>query len=162
MLIVFERFSSLAVIRLRPAVAPTTPSTSTSSSPTTSAPSSPLLVPSFGSHLELPPTTTTPSPLPSSSYSTLPPPPPSPSAKLHHFFSQPWVQDPTTIAECLFIKRVTRSGDRWSGDVALPGGKAELEDESGQYTAMRETWEEVGLDLAEDQWVCVGNLDDRE
>ncbi|KAK4698724.1 hypothetical protein P7C70_g7547, partial [Phenoliferia sp. Uapishka_3] len=27
---------------------------------------------------------------------------------------------------------------------------------------MRETWEEVGLDLAEKEWLCVGSLDDRE
>jgi hypothetical protein len=84
------------------------------------------------------------------------------STQLKDFFAQSWVQDPTTIAECLFIKRVTRTGDRWSGDVALPGGKSEPEDESPKYTAMRETWEEVGLDLADNNFLCVGPLDDRE
>ena len=29
-------------------------------------------------------------------------------------------------------------------------------------TAMRQTWEEIGLDLAEKDFVCVGQLDDRE
>jgi hypothetical protein len=28
--------------------------------------------------------------------------------------------------------------------------------------AMRQTWEEIGLDLAERDFVCVGQLDDRE
>lgn len=30
------------------------------------------------------------------------------------------------------------------------------------YLAMRQTWEEIGLDLAESSWTCVGQLDDRE
>ena len=28
--------------------------------------------------------------------------------------------------------------------------------------AMRQTWEEIGLDLAESHFTCVGQLDDRE
>ena len=28
--------------------------------------------------------------------------------------------------------------------------------------AMRQTWEEIGLDLAESDYTCVGQLDDRE
>lgn len=27
---------------------------------------------------------------------------------------------------------------------------------------MRQTWEEIGIDLAENEWTCVGQLDDRE
>ncbi|KAL0950751.1 hypothetical protein HGRIS_007521 [Hohenbuehelia grisea] len=30
------------------------------------------------------------------------------------------------------------------------------------YTAMRQTWEEIGIDLAEREYICVGQLDDRE
>ena len=30
------------------------------------------------------------------------------------------------------------------------------------YPAMRQTWEEIGLDLAESDFTCVGQLDDRE
>jgi hypothetical protein len=30
------------------------------------------------------------------------------------------------------------------------------------HTAMRQTWEEIGLDLAESDYTCVGQLDDRE
>ncbi|KIJ45608.1 hypothetical protein M422DRAFT_778821 [Sphaerobolus stellatus SS14] len=35
-------------------------------------------------------------------------------------------------------------------------------DEGGLYTSMRQTWEEIGLDLAEKDFLCVGQLDDRE
>lgn len=38
----------------------------------------------------------------------------------------------------------------------------EAEDEDGQFCALRETWEEVGIDLAERDFVAVGQLDDRE
>lgn len=77
-------------------------------------------------------------------------------------FSQPWVNDPSTRAELLFIKRASRASDRWSAHIAFPGGRSEPEDEDEKYTAMRETWEEVGLDLAEKEWISVGQLDDRE
>jgi hypothetical protein len=30
------------------------------------------------------------------------------------------------------------------------------------FKAMRQTWEEIGLDLAERDFICVGQLDDRE
>lgn len=52
--------------------------------------------------------------------------------------------------------------DKWSAHVAFPGGRKEEGDENGLYTAMRETWEEIGLDLAEKEFVNVGKLDDRE
>jgi hypothetical protein len=46
--------------------------------------------------------------------------------------------------------------------IAFPGGRQEPDDENSLYTAMRETWEEVGLDLAERDYLYVGQLDDRE
>lgn len=46
-------------------------------------------------------------------------------------------------AECLFIKRSAREGDRWQGHVALPGGKRDLEDGSDKAAAIRECYEEV-------------------
>ncbi|PWY99473.1 hypothetical protein BCV70DRAFT_212271 [Testicularia cyperi] len=79
---------------------------------------------------------------------------------LDSFFSQPWVQRGTP--EILYIKRAARIGDNWSAHVAFPGGRKEEGDENGLYTAMRETWEEVGIDLAEKEFSCVGQLDDRE
>ncbi|KAK4050304.1 hypothetical protein OIV83_003625 [Microbotryomycetes sp. JL201] len=83
-------------------------------------------------------------------------------SQLEEFFSQDWTQKPGTKAEILFIKRATRSTDKWSGHVAFPGGRQEPEDEDSRYTAMRETWEEVGLDLAESNFLSIGALDDRE
>jgi 8-oxo-dGTP pyrophosphatase MutT (NUDIX family) len=49
--------------------------------------------------------------------------------------------------EMLVIKRSEAERDHWSGHLALPGGRAEAEDENLLATAVRETLEEVGLDL---------------
>lgn len=45
------------------------------------------------------------------------------------------------------IRRADKPGDPWSGDMALPGGRAGPQDRSLQETAERETYEEVGLVL---------------
>lgn len=82
------------------------------------------------------------------------------SSTLSSFFELPWVKRGTP--EILYIKRAARIGDNWSAHVAFPGGRKEEGDENGLYTAMRETWEEVGIDLAEKEFSCVGQLDDRE
>ncbi|KAG0214355.1 hypothetical protein BGX28_002172 [Mortierella sp. GBA30] len=80
---------------------------------------------------------------------------------IDEFFDQDWVR--TGIPEVLFIERATRKTDRWSGHVALPGGKREEADEDDQETAARETLEEIGLDLSDlTQFRCLGALDDRE
>ncbi len=50
--------------------------------------------------------------------------------------------------EALFIKRAVRAGDPWSGQVALPGGRRDNADRDLLATALRETQEEVGVDLA--------------
>lgn len=50
----------------------------------------------------------------------------------------------------LFIKRVEDERDPWSGHIALPGGRREPQDRSLWETALRETREEVGLDLERD------------
>jgi 8-oxo-dGTP pyrophosphatase MutT (NUDIX family) len=49
--------------------------------------------------------------------------------------------------EVLLMQRAEREGDRWSGQVALPGGRYEEGDEDLLRTAIRETREEVGVDL---------------
>jgi 8-oxo-dGTP pyrophosphatase MutT (NUDIX family) len=48
----------------------------------------------------------------------------------------------------LLIKRAERAGDPWSGQVAFPGGRFHEGDKSARDTAVRETLEEVGIDLA--------------
>ena len=79
--------------------------------------------------------------------------------RLENFFLQDWVQqgDP----EVLFIKRATRKGDRWTGQIALPGGKREPDELDDQSTSVRETKEEIGLDLDEDHFLRVGKLAER-
>ena len=61
--------------------------------------------------------------------------------------------------ELLFIKRAEYPGDPWSGQIAFPGGREESGDSSLQETAMRETREETGVDLAHEGMV-IGVLDD--
>jgi 8-oxo-dGTP pyrophosphatase MutT (NUDIX family) len=62
-------------------------------------------------------------------------------------------------AELLFIQRAVRAGDPWSGHIAFPGGRRDLEDASLEVTARRETSEELSLDLAQHA-VLLGALDD--
>ncbi|WP_437475859.1 CoA pyrophosphatase [Sorangium sp. So ce1014] len=50
-------------------------------------------------------------------------------------------------AELLLIRRAEHPADPWSGHMALPGGRREPSDESLLATAIRETREEVGIDL---------------
>jgi 8-oxo-dGTP pyrophosphatase MutT (NUDIX family) len=50
-------------------------------------------------------------------------------------------------AELLLIRRTEREGDPWSGHIAFPGGRSDDRDPSLFATAVRETREEVGLDL---------------
>jgi 8-oxo-dGTP pyrophosphatase MutT (NUDIX family) len=49
----------------------------------------------------------------------------------------------------LLAQRAVREGDPWSGDVGLPGGRFEPDDDDLLATALRETREEVGFDPLE-------------
>jgi 8-oxo-dGTP pyrophosphatase MutT (NUDIX family) len=67
--------------------------------------------------------------------------------------------------ELLLIQRVASPADRWSGHVALPGGVVQP-GESELDAALRETSEEVGLELGETArgggaFELIGQLDDR-
>lgn len=103
------------------------------------------------------------------------PPPPYPSSQpptLQEFFSQDWVNDAGARPEILFLRRDqphpdvslghARPRNTKEAHVAFPGGRSEEGDEGGLYTAMRQTWEEIGIDLAESDYTLIGQLDDRE
>ncbi|KAL8895762.1 MAG: hypothetical protein Q9192_003458 [Flavoplaca navasiana] len=80
-------------------------------------------------------------------------------ARLNAFFAQEWVQrgDP----EVLFIKRSARKGDRWTSHIAFPGGGRDPEDKDDLAASIRETREEIGMDLEADHCLNVGNLPER-
>lgn len=61
--------------------------------------------------------------------------------------------------EVLLIQRAERQGDPWSGQIALPGGRQDPVDATLQDTAIRETREETGIDLAASGLV-LGTLDE--
>lgn len=50
--------------------------------------------------------------------------------------------------EVLFIRRAEHELDPWSGDLAFPGGGVDPTDLSPRAAAERETFEEIGLELA--------------
>ena len=63
------------------------------------------------------------------------------------------------VVELMLIKRSEREDDPWSGHVALPGGRYDPTDATLQDTAIRETLEETGIDLARDG-IVLGMLDE--
>lgn len=60
--------------------------------------------------------------------------------------------------EVLFIRRAERAGDPWSGHIGLPGGRRERGDADLLDTAIRETREEIGVELG--PGALLGALDD--
>jgi len=61
--------------------------------------------------------------------------------------------------ELFFIRRAEQPQDPWSGHMAFPGGRQDAGDATLLETAMRETREEVGLDLSIEA-EHIGQLDD--
>lgn len=61
--------------------------------------------------------------------------------------------------ELLLIQRATRDDDPWSGHMAFPGGRRDPDDADVVATAVRETLEEVGVDLIADG-ERIGRLDE--
>jgi len=60
--------------------------------------------------------------------------------------------------DLLMISRAAREGDPWSGQVAFPGGRMQEGDETPLHAAIRETREEIGVDLANAR--VLGELDE--
>lgn len=60
--------------------------------------------------------------------------------------------------EVLMMQRATHPDDPWSGQMGFPGGKIEVADASSCAAAIRETQEEVAVDLAASDYI--GRLDD--
>ncbi|KAG2379066.1 hypothetical protein C9374_007704 [Naegleria lovaniensis] len=73
------------------------------------------------------------------------------------------IQPKNKKLEVLFMKRVERNGDVWSGHVCFPGGKFEENVDNNLYdTAVRETCEEIGVNLRGDNFDVkyIGRVDD--
>ena len=62
----------------------------------------------------------------------------------------------TSGPRVLLMKRVERAGDPWSGHISLPGGGHDKTDPDLLATAIRETHEELGIELAGTR--LLGNL----
>ncbi|MBJ22904.1 MAG: CoA pyrophosphatase [bacterium] len=68
------------------------------------------------------------------------------------------LRDGPDSAEVLLIERAVFEGDPWSGHMAFPGGRMEMGDDSSRMTAARETFEEVGVELTNAEYL--GQIDD--
>lgn len=64
--------------------------------------------------------------------------------------------DQTAPYRVCFIERTQRKGDPWSGHVSLPGGKISEDDKTLVGGVIRETSEEIGIQLKEE--FMIGNL----
>lgn len=74
------------------------------------------------------------------------------------YFQREILLNPSLLAgklQLFFIKRAENPRDLHSAQVAFPGGKKEL-DETSIDTAIRETFEEVGIDLTGKEFIYLG------
>ena len=68
------------------------------------------------------------------------------------------LRDNGGTTEVLLIRRAEHEADPWSGDLGFPGGRIEATDTSTRAAAERETWEEIGITLTEQNYL--GQSDD--
>ena len=68
------------------------------------------------------------------------------------------LRDTEQGTEFLMMQRAHHENDPWSGQMSFPGGKLDPEDENHKAAAIREAYEEVGLQLTEDDYI--GQIDD--
>ncbi|XP_037695077.1 nucleoside diphosphate-linked moiety X motif 8 [Choloepus didactylus] len=67
------------------------------------------------------------------------------------------------VPALLYTLRSSRLAGKHKGDVSFPGGKCDPADHDVVHTALRETWEELGLAVPEEQvWGILRPLQDRE
>jgi 8-oxo-dGTP pyrophosphatase MutT (NUDIX family) len=59
------------------------------------------------------------------------------------------IREGTDGPQVLLIRRAEHPADAWSGHMAFPGGREDPDDENLIATAIRETFEEVALDLGQ-------------
>lgn len=92
------------------------------------------------------------------------------ASKLLDGFAPPYAHSTAAVAtvmrdgsagvETLLIERAKHPHDPWSGHMAFPGGRTDPGDDTSWSTAVRETLEEVGIDLSR-SWL-LGRLTDVE
>ncbi len=68
------------------------------------------------------------------------------------------LRGPVDNLEIGYIQRALNDSDRWAGQIAFPGGKKEDSDFSDLGAALRETFEEIGIDLLPEE--LMGRLND--
>jgi len=59
---------------------------------------------------------------------------------------------------CIYTKRTSHLKDKHSGQISFPGGGREKQDANFEETAMRECWEEIGLQIKQSD--IIGKLTD--
>ncbi len=69
------------------------------------------------------------------------------------------LRETSSVTEMLMIRRSKREGDPWSGHMGFPGGRQEPQDHSNFSCVLRETYEEIGLEL-ENCGSVLGELSD--